>query len=244
MADDSHIDAKYFIDEHVFNCPFCNRRHVSYNLDSRSAFDWSTTKKCYVYFALCHSCKCKSMHLSFEQISIVGGDGKYSFVFDEGENLDDKFFYSVPTSFFALDQRIPRELRELMTEAEGCLKSNFLTGASACARKMVYELAIIEGAEGDNYEDRIKSLKGKRTDVEEDYFDTLLTIQQVTSTKVHEKSYDGWESKHLRLMLSTLIEILSLMYVIPSIRKERRQSILSLKENLMGNKSKPTEAPD
>ena len=90
-----------------------------------------------------------------------------------------------------------------MTEAEGCLKSNFLTGASACARKMVYELAIIEGAEGDNYEDRIKSLKGKRTDVEEDYFDTLLTIQQVTSTKVHEKSYDGWESKHLRLMLST-----------------------------------------
>jgi len=127
-----------------------------------------------------------------------------------------------------------------MTEAEGCLKSNFLTGASVCARKMIYELAILEGAEGDNYENRIKSLKQKRTDVEEEYFDTLLTIQQVTSEKVHEESYDGWDAKHLRLILSTLSEILGLMYVIPELRKEKRKSILSLKEELMGTKGKPS----
>ena len=129
-----------------------------------------------------------------------------------------------------------------MTEAEGCLKGNFLTGASACARKMVYELAVLEKAEGDKYEDRLKSLKEKRKDVEEEYFDTLLTIQQVTSQKVHEESYDGWEAKHLRLILSTLSEILGLMYVIPELRKEKRKSILSLKEDLMGNKGKADKA--
>lgn len=83
----------------------------------------------------------------------------------------------MPTSFFVLDKRISKILRDLMTEAEGCLKGNFLTGASACARKMVYELARIEKADGENYFDRLKSLKAKRTDVEGEYFDTLLTIE-------------------------------------------------------------------
>ena len=125
-----------------------------------------------------------------------------------------------------------------MTEAEGCLKSNFLTGASACARKLVYELACIEGAEGDNYDDRLKSLKAKRTDVEGDYFDTLLTIQQVTSDKVHETSFDGWSATHLHHILLTLKEILGLMYVIPELRKEKRQSILALKNEVLGQKAK------
>jgi len=124
-----------------------------------------------------------------------------------------------------------------LTEAEGSLKSNFLTGASACARKLVYELSTIEKADGNNYEERIKSLKRKREDIEEEFFDTLATIQQVTSEKVHEKSYDGWQAKHLRMILSTLNEILGLMYVIPEVRKEKRKSILALKEELIGNKS-------
>jgi hypothetical protein len=132
--------------------------------------------------------------------------------------------------------RIPRVLRELMTEAEGCLKSNFLTGASVCARKLIYELAILEGAEGTDYESRVKSLKGKRPDVESEYFDTLLTIQQVTSDKVHELSYDGWNSGHLRVILATLTEIFNAMYVIPKLRAEKRQSILELKEKVLGQK--------
>lgn len=245
MEDQSHLDAKYFIDKYVFNCPFCNRRNVAYSLEHPSAFDWSPSKKCYIYFIICNSCGNKSMHLSFEQILVSQKSASRYYIFniEKGAKLDDKFFYSVPTSFFSLDQRIPKILRELMTEAEGCLKSNFLTGASACARKMVYELANLEGAEGKNYGDRIKSLKVKRSDVEEEYFDTLLTIQQVTSEKVHEESYDGWESKHLRLILSTLTEVLGLMYVIPELRKEKRKSILSLKEDLIGSKGKSEKVP-
>ena len=181
------------------------------------------------------------MHLSFEEIPLSKVNPSFTnevrFNIDSGEELDNKFFYSVPTSFFSLDKRIPKILRELITEAEGCLKSNFLTGASACARKIVYELANLQKAEGSNYDERIKSLKKIRRDIEEVYFDTLLTIQQITSDKVHEQSYGGWQAKHLRLILSTLVELLNIMYVIPEIRKEKRKSILSLKDDILGKKS-------
>lgn len=236
--DNSNLDAKYFIDEYVYNCPFCNRRNVSYFLSGAISFDWTPEKKCYIYFAVCNSCEHESMHLSFEEITTHGiASGKRRFDIAKGEELDNKFFYSVPTSFFSLDKRIPKILRELITEAEGCLKGNFLTGASACARKIVYELAILQKAEGSKYDERIKSLKKIRSDIEEEYFDTLLTVQQITSDKVHEQSYDGWQAKHLRLILSTLVELLNIIYVIPEIRKEKRKSILSLKDEILGKKS-------
>ena len=241
MSDDSHLDTKYFIDEHVYNCPFCNRGNVSYNIAETFIFDWKKDKECYLYITKCNSNNCgrKSLHLSFFEIPLVydyhGKDPRFDIDTDESE-IDDYFFYSVPTSFFSLDNRIPRELRQLYTEAEGCLKSNFLTGASVCVRKLIYELAILENAEGGNYEERIKSLKKIRDDVEGDFFDTLLTIQQITSDKVHEDSFDGWESKHLRLILTTLSDILQLMYVIPEMRKEKRVSILALKEEIESSK--------
>jgi len=77
-----------------------------------------------------------------------------------------------------------------------------------------------------------------RRDVEEIYFDTLLTIQQMTSDKVHEQSYGGWQAKHLWLILSTLVELLNIIYVIPEIRKEKRKSILSLKDEILGKEIK------
>jgi transcription elongation factor Elf1 len=235
MTDHSHLDSKYFIDNHVFNCPFCNRNNVSYYLDRSLEFDWSNNKKCYVHFARCTSCEKKSMNLSFDEINLNHMfASSYRFYSEIGENIDEKFFYSVPTSFFTLDTRIPKILRELFSEAEGCLKSNYLTGASVCARKLIYELAIIEGAVADNYDERIKSLKQIRQDVEGEYFDTLLTIQQLTSDKVHEESYDGWQSKHLKLMLSAINEILGMMYVIPALRDEKRKAILQLKDDLVG----------
>jgi hypothetical protein len=241
MPDMSYLDSKYFIDSFVFNCPFCNRRNVNYLLKWKSTFNWTEDKECYVYLAECQSCSNVSMHLTFENIRLDEFERhhkpvRYRFIIEDDEDLDKKFFYYVPTSFFSLDARIPRVLRELMTEAEGCLKSNFLTGASVCARKLIYELSIIEGAEGTDYESRVKSLKGKRPDVEPDYFDTLLTIQQVTSDKVHELSYDGWNSGHLRAILATLKEIFDAMYVIPQIRAEKRQSIIKLKEEVLSQK--------
>ena len=231
MPDQSHLDDCYFVDNTVYNCPFCNRRNVSYHIYQKVSFDWAEDKPCYVYFAYCDSCRGKSMHLSYIDLELYNIQRRY--YFKTSESLDDLFFYSVPTSFFVLDQRIPKILRELLAEAEGSLKSNFLTGASACARKIIYELGSLQEVDGDNYEDRIKSLKKKHPEVEPEYFDTLLTIQQLTSSKVHEESYDGWKSQHLKIILATLREILHELYVVPALRDDRRKSILDLKKELI-----------
>ena len=244
MPDQSHLDQRYFVDSKIYNCPFCNRRHVAYSIVGHVEFDWTDEKRCQVFFVKCHSCDKKSMHLTFKKLDMLKNSTNNWFHFDlpsdvddAGAILDDAMFYSVPTSFFVLDERVPRVLRDLLTEAEGCLKSNFLTGASACARKIVYELARIENATGDSYEDRIKSLKSVHPEVEPTYFDTLLTIQQVTSAKVHENSYDGWEAKHLRIILAALSEVLHELYVLPAVRDDRRKAVLALQKELGGEEA-------
>jgi hypothetical protein len=238
MNDQSELDSKYFIDEHVYNCPFCNRRHVTYYVTDWHTFDWTGDRKCTAYYVRCNSCRKESMHLSYELFSPTQAATEdrtplYRFpAKTAASGLDQRFFYSVPTSFFVLDKRVPRILRELITEAEGCAKSNFLTGASACVRKAIYELAVLQKGTGENYEERIKSLKASHPEVDPAFFDTLLTIQEVTSTKVHEQSYDGWEARHLRAILATVAEILRELYVVPATRADRRKAILDMKAEL------------
>lgn len=243
MPDQSALDAKYFIDSSRYNCPFCNRRHVVYAITAVHGFDWTDSKKCRAIFVKCASCGKESMHLTFDDITRWGAHIQHP-VFNQGIDIDDAVFYSVPSSFFVVDRRVPRELRELMTEAEGCLKSNFLTGASACARKIVYELALKMEAEGGHYEDRIKSLKAKLPTVDPTYFDTLLTIQEVTSDKVHEASYDGWDGKHLKVILASLAEILHEIYVEPAVREARRQAIIDLKTEVFGGQQGGDDAQE
>jgi hypothetical protein len=225
MSDRSDLDTKYFIDPYVYNCPFCNRRNVRYEIKEVTSFNWSINKNCFVYFVKCSDCKNVSMHLSFTQQHEYK---RTHFEFKPKVDLDSKIFYSVPTSFFVIDERIPRIIRELITEAEGCVKMNFLTGASACTRKAIYELTIIEKAKGENYEERIKFLKTKFPQIDPELFDVLSHIKDMTSDKVHEQSWDKWDSQHLKLFLETLKVILHEIYVIPDERKKRSVSISNL----------------
>jgi len=228
----------YFIDTERYNCPYCNRRHVVYRIKSVAYFDWSDEKKCQAIFVECQSCRKVSMHLAYAAITKSDSSGTgYVFI---TKAIDRLVFYSVPTSYHVIDSRIPAILRELLDEAQGCLKSNFLTGASACVRKIVYELARLQKAEGENYDERIKNLKQRLPSVDSTYFDTLLTIQQVTSDKVHEESYDGWESRHLRAITASLVEALQQIYVLPKVREERREAILKLKDEILGEKKEKT----
>ena len=179
------------------------------------------------------------MHLSFDDMGHYPVPGRFMWYSNFETKIDNHIFYSVPGSYHVIEEHIPRILRELLDEAQGCLKSNFLTGASACVRKIVYELAQSKKAEGVNYDERIKSLKTKLPNVAPEYFDTLLTIQQVTSDKVHEESYDEWQSLHLRAIIAALIEALTEIYVIPKTREKKRAAILALKSEIE-DKKKPT----
>lgn len=233
MEDYSYLDKKYFIDTTVYNCPFCNRKNVHYTVEDRFSFDWTDKKKCYGFLVKCSFCRGKSMHLSFEDITDYGSGSYY---IKDGFDIDSKIFYSVPTSFFILDDRIPKIIRELITEAEGCLEMNFLTGASACMRKAIYELLKIEKAEGSDYESKIKSLKKKYPGSDAALFDILAAIQDMTSDKIHEQSWPKWDSNYLRLIIETLKTVLHDIYVLPKVKAGRSQLIQKLKENLVKDK--------
>ena len=175
------------------------------------------------------------MHLSFEKINEYRGTYQY---FLDKIDIDSKIFYSVPTSFFVLDTRISATLRELITEAEGCLKMNFLTGASSCIRKAIYELLVLEKCSKLHYDDRIKELKTKYQDTDPTLFDILGHIQDMTSDKIHEQSWDQWNSQKLTLIIETLKAVLYDIYVIPAIKAERSNAIKQLKESVEGPKIK------
>ena len=223
MPDESYLDQKYFINSSIYNCPYCNRRHVSYTLLRQVSFHWSENKDCNAYFVQCDSCKHISMHLSYYDLY----DSKYG-GFRTGLDLDEHIFYSVPTSFFVVDSRIPNIIRELITEAEGCVKMNYLTGASACCRKAIYELTVKEEAKGEDYEARIKFLKKKFPTVDSQLFDTLCHIKDMTSDKIHEQSWDKWDAKHLKFFLETLKVVLHEIYVVPDEKKKRFQRVQDL----------------
>lgn len=239
MEDHSYIEKKYFIDEYRYNCPFCNIRNVQYSLDFTHSFNWTENKTCYVYFVKCSHCGNISMHLSYEDLRENYYDYK---CFIENIDIDSKIFYSVPTSFFVMDSRIPSVIRELITESEGCLKMNFLTGASASMRKAIYELTIIERAKGKDYESRIKSLKLKYPSIDPELFDILSQIKDMTSDKIHEQSWDKWDSQYLKLIIETLRTILHEIYVAPKIKGDRLKSIRKLKEKLVKDKKNKKES--
>jgi hypothetical protein len=239
MKDESYLDKQYFIDPDVYNCPFCNRKNVVYERCGYFEFDWSKDKRCYAYLVQCTSKSCQkvSMHLSFSYIL----DDRIAYAhevrpFKQDIEIDSYIFYSVPTSFFVIDSRIPKLLRELVAEAEGCLKMNYLTGASACMRKAIYELLVIEKAEGKDYQGRIKSLKYKYPQSDPNLFDILASIQDMTSDKIHEQSWDKWDSNNLKLIIETLKTVLYDIYVLPKEKEERSLQIQKLRETISKDK--------
>ncbi|MFA7681458.1 MAG: hypothetical protein WCX61_00335 [Candidatus Peribacteraceae bacterium] len=236
MPDQSELDRKYFIDGRVYNCPFCNRRNVLYTVETTLAFEWDDEDTRHLTIISCQSCRKRSLHLSKTEV-FYRSDG-YQVYADYTEDIDSHIFYSVPTSFFTIDKRIPKIIRELVTEAEGSLKMNFLTGASSCARKAIYELLVKEEIEGTEYEERIKALKTKYPSIDPAMFDILAHIQDMTSEKVHEQSWEKWDANNLKLILEALKAVLHEIYVVPDEKAQRAKDVLQLREKIF-NKKKP-----
>ena len=245
----SHLDKKYFIDPHIYNCPFCKRNNVSYSLIDTFSFDWGEYKTCYGYIVKCDSggCEKTSMHLSFQELR----RSSHSDQFMDGLDIDATLFFSQPTSYFVLDSRIPEKVRELIYEAENSRKSNYLVGASACLRKAIYELLEHEKSIVKNpktgyadYQASIKSLKEKFTNVASELFDALGHTQEMVSDNVHEGSWEAWDSPKLRFIIELTKATLHEMYVVPEERKERLGLLGQMKSAFSSSKSALPEAEE
>ncbi|MBU4347849.1 hypothetical protein KKF23_04910 [Patescibacteria group bacterium] len=240
----SHLDKKYFIDAHKYNCPFCKRNHVSFSLQQTTDFDWSEKKKCYVFIVRCNSCQNESLHFCYEDIRATDFHGSPTSYFRDKLDIDSKMFFSQPSSFFALDERIPREIRELIFESEKARQANLLVGASACLRKTIYELLVYEKVVIKNektgradYQASIKNLKSKFQSVAPELFDALGDIQELASDNVHEGSWEAWDSPKLRFIIELTKATLHEMYVVPEERKERLGLLGQMKSAFSNSKS-------
>jgi hypothetical protein len=282
--DRSYKDSKYFIDDSVYNCPFCKRRHVKYYIRQSGSFDATHKSKLYFYTAVCMDCKKTSFHLSkhlinvtpliegksilgaqedwrkMQQISELIDTTQNQFVFP-GEltkklpdELDDCFVYNLPTSSFTLDERIPKDIRSPLVEAENCLKNNFLTGASACIRKAIYKLLQnhkIEERAPENklvqYDKRIDLFAKKHPNIEADLIKQLKIVHAITSQEVHENDWEDLKAPSLRLLFAVIKEILTEIYVTPAERALKRKEIEELQRKADFNSkpnSKSSESKD
>ena len=245
----SHLDKKYFIDPHIYNCPFCKRNNVSYSLIDTFSFHWGEYKTCYGYIVQCNSdgCEKTSMHLSFQELR----RSIHSDQFMDGLDIDAALFFSQPTSYFVLDSRIPEKVRELIYEAENSRKSNYLVGASACLRKAIYELiehekSIIKNQKTGHadYQESIKNLKTKFPNVASELFDALGHVQEMASDNVHEGSWEAWDSPKLRFIIELTKATLHEMYVVPEERKERLGLLGQMKSAFSSSKSPSPEVEE
>lgn len=156
---------------------------------------------------------------------------------------DEHIILSIPTSFFTIDERIPRRLRELVEEAEKCVQNNCLVGASACVRKTIYEFLIEEKAAGGSYEEKIKSLKGKYRTLEDDYIDILFSIQGIMCDQVHEASiHESFDIPEAKAYIEVLKEIFRQVYVLPQEASEQKTKIAALAGKIKGQR-KNTASP-
>lgn len=244
MADQSSLDKKYFIDHKRYNCPFCNSRSVVYTVESRGEVDWSDDKKAWIYRVVCGGCGKTSLHLShykfqeyhhgvvipYFQNKPEDQEGKDVEKY-EPSNLDEFIFYHQPTSFFTINSLIPEKIRDLISEADGCRKMNFLVGASGALRKAIYELLKHQKADGKEYQDKIKLLKTKYPYIFSEYFDALANIQDMTSDNLHEKdgSWKPWGRDNFDYFLETTKAVLEEIYVKPEERKTMLGKITQLK---------------
>ena len=177
------------------------------------------------------------MHLSFGEIA------SHQWLFDDDIDIDAKLFFSQPTSDFVIDNRIPAKVRELICEAENSRKSNYLVGASACIRKAIYELLECEQTIVKNpktgyadYQQSIKKLKQKFSNVESDFFKALKDIQEMAGNQVHEGSWKAWDSKKLRFIIELIKTTLHEIYVIPEERKKKLNILSKMKSDFSDSK--------
>ena len=111
-------------------------------------------------------------------------------------------------------------------------------------RKAIYELLVIEKTGEGDYESRIKALKQKYPDSDPQLYDILSHIQDMTSDKIHEQSWDKWDSHYLKLIIETLKTILYDIHVTPQIKKERSIEIQKLLEKVKQDKKRVKQAQD
>jgi hypothetical protein len=247
MSDQSDFEGKYFIDGQKYNCPFCSVRGAKYSVVDNTSYNKDDENIVYVYIVECDLCEKQSIHLSdwswntstdySKRLANPFTNRPRNLSYDKypeyskqiEPKLDLFFFYHYPTSFFTIDVRIPKTIRELVSEAENCKKMNFLVGASGALRKAIYKFLKHERAEGKHYEDKIKWLKIKYPNIDADYFDVLASIKDMNDQNLHEEDWEPFGGTEFDELIGATKATLNEIYVEPIVKKRIKEKIFGIK---------------
>lgn len=242
---------KRIINAQQHNCPHCGTKGACFEHIKFTRIDDEKDKRLGILRIRCSCCGKTSTHLiknilNYAQDFEFKGTSMYRDYFcdfgtdypiiEHFEELDDNIIMSIPTPTFIIDAGIPSRLRNLLIEAGKCIKENALTGASACIRKAIYEFLKKENAQGDNYDEKIKSIKQNWGHLS-DYLDVLKGIKGITSDQVHEDSFENFTSPEVKHYVDILEEIFREIYVIPQQREERKNAIFKKCDEVKKDKS-------
>lgn len=232
---------KRIINAQQHNCAHCGTKGANYYDIKFIVIDDIKDKKLGLLSIRCKCCKkitthlIKDIHDHANNFSLIdSSESMTSFMFHGHiyyltkniDCLDNNIIMSIPTPTFIIDADIPKKLRDPLIEAGKCVKENALVGASACVRKAIYEFLLMEGATGDNYDEKIKSIKGNWAHLS-DYLDVLKGIKGVVSDQVHEDSFEAFASDEIKYYVDVLEEIFREVYVIPQQRQDRKNAIFA-----------------
>lgn len=247
---------KRVINAQQHNCAHCGTQGANYHNIKLVVVDDVKDKKLGLFCIQCSCCGKITTHLvknlyEYARNFEYDGSSDYSGSFHwHGSNyyvtptvalLDENIIMSIPTPTFIIDADIPHQLRNPLIEAGKCIKENALVGASACVRKAIYEFLSKEKAAGDNYDEKIKSIKSNWKHIE-DYLDVLKGIKGVTSDQVHEDSFEAFSSEQIKSYVAILEEIFKEIYVIPKKRAERKEAIFAVFNSIKKDKEQTQNA--
>ena len=128
-------------------------------------------------------------------------------------------------TFLNVDSRAPAAIRELLLEADGCLKAGFLTGGTVCAQRAVQALLHHEKAEGASYEARIHALSQKFPSVPQSLFALCVRLGESSG-----KDQSTLDTERLKVLTVALKIMLYEIYVLGPDRTERLKYLQQMVE--------------
>lgn len=124
--------------------------------------------------------------------------------------------------FLTLDESVPRPLRALLDEADGCLRMSFLVGAGACAGRTLDLLLAEQGLTDGERGEQILQLGKKHPAVSESFLRGLSLVMNNPT--------GSWDEARATLSIAILKAIAYEIYVLGPERKERAAYVIELLE--------------
>jgi hypothetical protein len=127
-------------------------------------------------------------------------------------------------AFLTIDPRAPGAVRELLVEADGCVKAGFMTGGTVCAQRAIQTLLQHEGAEGGTYEARLHALSQKYPSVPQSLFALCIRLGEPG------KEHPALDVDRLKVLTVALKIMLYEIYVLGPDRADRLKYLQQMLE--------------